>query len=87
LVGYWLACLSDPPLSARVELAKAAGDFAATKIGDELAVRQIDAGYDTEIAVVDVPVVVVLDLHDLVARQKVQPKRSMRDSRGGFSSL
>ena len=71
MVGYWLACLSDPPLPARVELA----------------VRQIDAGYDTEIAVVDVPVVVVLDLHDLVARQKVQPKRSMRDSRGGFSSL
>jgi hypothetical protein len=30
--------LSYPPLSARVELAKAVGDFAAIEIGDELAV-------------------------------------------------
>ena len=75
--------MSDPPISARVELAKAVGDFAAI----EIAVLQIDAGYDTEIAVVDVLVVVVLDCMTLSPGQKVQAKRSMRNSRGGFSSL
>jgi hypothetical protein len=48
--------------------AEAVGDFAAIEVDTELPFLHIDARHDAEIAVVDVLVVVVLDLHDLVAR-------------------
>src|SRR5439155_6853208 len=50
-----------------IELAAAIGDGASIEIGGELAALGIDPGYNTEIAVVNVAVVIVLDLHDLVA--------------------
>src|SRR5271155_4563118 len=51
-----------------VELAEAVSNFAAVEISDELALLHIDTRHDTEIAVIDLLVVIVLDLHDLVAR-------------------
>src|ERR1700731_4794473 len=51
-----------------VELAKAVGDFAAIEVDAELAFLHVDARHDAEIAVVNLLVVIILDLHDLVAR-------------------
>ena len=51
-----------------IKFAKAKRDFPAIELSDELAFLDVDARYDAEIAVIDVFVVVVLDLHDLVAR-------------------
>src|SRR5712692_3442393 len=51
-----------------VEFAKAVGNFAAIEVDDELAFLHIDARHDAKVAVVDFLVVIVLDLHDLVAR-------------------
>src|SRR6516165_10578942 len=51
-----------------IEFAKAIGYFSAVEIGVELAFLHVDPRHDAEIAVVDVLFVIVLDLHDLVAR-------------------
>src|SRR5260370_4280265 len=51
-----------------IQLAKAVIDVAAVEIDAELAFLHIDARHDAEVAIVDVLVVIVLDLHDLVAR-------------------
>src|SRR6202035_1065219 len=51
----------------RVEFAEAIGDGAAVETGGEFAGIGVDIVYIADIAVVDVSVVVVLDLHDLVA--------------------
>src|SRR6516165_2338120 len=51
-----------------VELAKAVGNFAAIEIDVELAFLHVDVGHDAEVPVVDLLVIIVLDLHDLVAR-------------------
>src|SRR5260370_16914456 len=51
-----------------VQLTKAVIDVPAVEIDAELAFLHVDARYDAEIAVVDVLVVVVLDLHHLIAR-------------------
>src|SRR6516225_9126168 len=51
-----------------IELTKTICDFPAVEVDVEFAFLEIDARHDAEIAVVDVLVVIVLDLHDLVAR-------------------
>src|SRR5271156_471179 len=51
-----------------VEFAKTVDDLAALEVDRDLALLDIDAGNEAEVAVVDFPVVVVLDLHDLVAQ-------------------
>jgi hypothetical protein len=51
-----------------IQLAKAVGDFAAVEIDAELAFLHVDAEHDAEIAVVNLLVIIVFDLHDLVAR-------------------
>src|SRR5580704_6625678 len=51
-----------------VELAKAVTDVAPVEIDAELAFFHVDARHDAKVAVVDVLIVIVLDLHDLVAR-------------------
>ena len=50
-----------------VEFAKSVGDGPAVKAGDDLAGVGIDVVDIADVAVVDLLVVVVLDLHDLVA--------------------
>ena len=52
--------------------------------GDQLALLLIDPPHDPKIAVVDLAIVVVLDLHDLVAGAEIQPNRSTRASPGGL---
>jgi hypothetical protein len=44
-----------------VEFAKPVGDFPAVEIDDEFAFLHIDARHDTEIAVVNFPIVVVFE--------------------------
>src|SRR5271165_86889 len=51
-----------------IELAKAVSNFATLEVDAELAFLHVDARHDAEVAVVHVLVVVVLDLHHLVAR-------------------
>src|SRR5215475_15288263 len=51
-----------------IQLAEAVCDIAAVEVGVELAFLHIDMRHNAQIAVVDVLGVVVLDLHDLVAR-------------------
>src|SRR6266496_1051819 len=50
-----------------VEFAKAIGDRASVEPGDELAVIRLNVLHVADVAVVDLLVVVVLDLHDFVA--------------------
>jgi hypothetical protein len=50
-----------------VELAKSVSDGSAVKARDDLARIRVDVVDITNIAVVDLLIVVVLDLHDLVA--------------------
>ena len=52
-----------------VEFAERVAHLAAVELGGELALLQVDAAHDTEVAVVDLALVVVLHLHDLVARR------------------
>src|SRR5580704_5622295 len=51
-----------------IQLAKAIIDVAAVEIDAELAFLDVDMRHDADIAIVDLLVVIVLDLHDLVAR-------------------
>src|SRR5689334_797294 len=54
----------------RVELAKAVGDRTAVEAGVEFADIGIDVVDITDVTVIDLLVVVVLDLHDLIARRE-----------------
>ena len=51
-----------------IELAEAIAHVSAVKRDDQLALLLIDPLHDAKITVVDLAIVVVLDLHDLVAR-------------------
>src|SRR6185437_7422747 len=51
-----------------IEFAEAVGHLPAVKADDKLALLLSDPLHDAKIAVVDLTVVIVLDLHDLVAR-------------------
>ena len=57
-----------------IELAKSIGDVAAVETDDELAVFHVDARHDAEIAVVDVLVIVVLDLHHFLAPHRMSSR-------------
>ena len=72
-----------------IQLTKAVIDVAAVEIDAELAFLHVDARHDAEIAVVDVLVVIVLDLHDLVARFRVARTRrpGLRLARGRVCRL
>ena len=51
-----------------VQFAETVADLPAVEVGDQLALGRVDAPHDPKVAVVDIAIVVVLDLHDLVAR-------------------
>src|SRR6516164_1980218 len=51
-----------------IEFAKAVGEISAIEVDGELAFLHVDARHDAEVAVVDLLVIVVLDLHDLISR-------------------
>src|SRR5262249_42019717 len=51
-----------------IELAEAVADVPAIKGDDQLTFVLIDPLYDAKITIVDLAIVIVLDLHDLVAR-------------------
>ena len=51
----------------RVQLAEVVGHLPALEVDHQLALVRIDPPHDPEVAVVDLALVVVLDLHDLVA--------------------
>src|ERR1700730_12470593 len=50
-----------------MEFAKAVGEISAIEVDGELAFLHVDARHDAEVAVVDLLVIVVLDLHDLIS--------------------
>jgi hypothetical protein len=50
-----------------IELAEAVGDLTSVELDQHLASFSVDCADETEVAVVDVLVVVILDLHHLVA--------------------
>src|SRR5439155_22869074 len=50
-----------------VEFAKAVDHLAALEVDGDLTFLHIDARHDAQVAVIDLPVIVVLDLHHLVA--------------------
>src|ERR1700726_441791 len=50
-----------------VEFAEAIGDRALVKVGGEFAFIRLNPRHKADVAVVDLLVVIVLDLHDLVA--------------------
>jgi len=58
-----------------------------SKLGNQLAGVKVDIVDVADVAIIDLLVVVVLDLHDLVAGAKVQPKRSTLRSPAGFSAF
>src|SRR5262249_21769679 len=51
-----------------IQLAEPVAHLPTVECDDELTFLLFDASYDADVAVVDLTVVVVLDLHDLVAR-------------------
>src|SRR5439155_8371174 len=53
-----------------VELADAIGDRSPVEAGGEFAFLRLDVHHKPDVAVVDLLVIVVLDLHDLVAGRK-----------------
>jgi hypothetical protein len=57
-----------------IELAVAVAHVPAVKCNDQLALLLVDPLYDAKITVVDLTIVVVLHLHDLVARAEGPPK-------------
>ena len=60
----------------RVQLAEAVDHLPSIEADSDLTCLRIDPGDKADITVVDLPVVVVLDLHDLVARG-VGPAKSL----------
>src|SRR5208282_5412270 len=70
----------------RVEFAEAVGHRAPIEARLEFAHLGIDVVDVADVAAVDFLVVVILDLHDLVPRRKVQPKRSTLRSPAGFNA-
>ena len=65
-----------------VELAKAVAHLPTLKIDRGLALLHVDARHDAEIAVVDLLVVIVLDLHGLIARVERPADRCSRQTEG-----
>ena len=57
-----------------VELAQAIGDRAPVEARCELTFLRLNAHYKTDVAILDLLVIVVLDLHDLVARREGPPE-------------
>ena len=57
-----------------VELAKAIGDRAPVKTGGEFAFFRLNVRHKPDVAVVDLLVIVVFDLHDLVAWREGPPE-------------
>src|SRR5215831_17208724 len=68
-----------------VELSKSVSDGSALEDRNDLTRSGIDVVDGADIAVVDLLVVVVLDLHHLIAGRKVQPNRSTLRSPAGLS--
>src|SRR5262249_31815242 len=51
-----------------IQVAKPVDDLTTVKLDDDFAFLHVDARHEAEVAIVDILVVIVLDLHDLVAR-------------------
>src|SRR5262252_8326865 len=51
-----------------IQLAKSIDDLTTVKLDADFAFLHVDARHNAEVAIVDILVVIVLDLHDLVAR-------------------
>jgi len=70
-----------------IEVAKAVDDVPAIEVDGDLACFRIDARYDAQVAVVDLPAVIVLDLHDLVAWTEGPAEQPSPDVLEGFSTI
>ena len=81
-----LTVAASDPACVSALTAKDIDEFATIEVDGELAVLHVDARHDAEVAVVDLFVVIVLDLHDLVARAEGPAKTLDADLAGRGSA-